>query len=87
MLIEETVQAVMPASIEDPYPTPSREALRKVFVGRQLSDVPTPAAILDRAVIRRNCQQMREACKALGVDFRPHVKTTKVGHGVFLSAD
>ncbi|KAL9610903.1 MAG: hypothetical protein Q9167_004413 [Letrouitia subvulpina] len=44
-----------------------------MLVGKSLSDVPTPAAVLDRSIIERNCQQMLEACRLLQVAFRPHV--------------
>ncbi|KAL8967204.1 MAG: hypothetical protein Q9183_003026 [Haloplaca sp. 2 TL-2023] len=64
-------------STRDFYPSPSVEELRKAFVGKQLHDVPLPAAVVDRAIVRRNCAQMLEACAALGVPFRPHVKTHK----------
>lgn len=55
-----------------------REAMKAQLVGKQLSQVPTPAAVLDRAVIKRNCSQMLEACDILNVLFRPHIKTHKV---------
>ena len=73
---------MMGLSTRDLYPSPSVEGLRKIFVGTQLQDVPLPAAVVDRAVVRRNCAQMLEACAALGVPFRPHVKTHKVGRTV-----
>ena len=60
------------------FPCPSKGELAKAFIGKRLGDVPTPAAVLDRAVVERNCRQMLEACQALDVDFRPHVKTHKV---------
>ena len=62
----------------DLYPSPSKEALKNLFVGKQLGEVATPAAVLDRAVIERNCSQMLRACQALDLLFRAHVKTTKV---------
>ena len=62
----------------DLFPCPPQDSLRKEFVGKQLSDVPTPAAVLDRAVVQRNCRQMLDSCKALGVKFRAHIKTHKV---------
>ena len=68
----------MAAARRDLFPYPSKEQLAKAFVGKKLVDVPTPAAVLDRAVVERNCRQMLEACQALDVDFRPHVKTHKV---------
>ncbi len=59
-------------------PKPSGTKLIDEFVGKRLQDVPTPAAVVDRAVVRRNCDSMLRACEALQLDFRPHVKTHKV---------
>ena len=59
-------------------PIPSQAILHEAFVGKRLENVPTPAAVLDKAVIQRNCLQMLKACEALQVGFRPHVKTHKV---------
>lgn len=42
-----------------------------------LTDLSTPAFLVDRAVVERNCAQMREKARASGVAFRPHVKTHK----------
>ncbi|MFQ5958420.1 MAG: alanine racemase [Alphaproteobacteria bacterium] len=42
-----------------------------------LSDLRTPALILDRARLRRNVGVMSERMKRLGVDLRPHLKTAK----------
>ncbi len=53
--------------------------LHQTFVGKQLQDVSVPAAVVDRAVVRRNCPQMLQACDALEVAFRPHVRTHEVG--------
>lgn len=39
--------------------------------------LPTPALILDRERLRRNCLRMRDKVTALGVTLRPHVKTSK----------
>ena len=36
------------------------------YVGKDLKEIPTPAAVLDLAPIRRNCKAMLEATKALG---------------------
>ncbi|KAL8736786.1 MAG: hypothetical protein Q9166_000152 [cf. Caloplaca sp. 2 TL-2023] len=56
--------------------------LKEHFVGKRLQDVTLPAAVVDRAIVRRNCSQMLEACEALKVAFRPHVKTHKVLYGI-----
>ncbi|HEX8171064.1 MAG TPA: alanine racemase [Thermoanaerobaculia bacterium] len=37
----------------------------------------TPAFLVDRAVVLRNCEAMRAKARASGVTFRPHVKTHK----------
>lgn len=63
---------------------PSREDLCQAFVGRKLRDVPAPAAILDRAVVRRNCDRMLGACRDLKVGFRAHTKTHKVSRNFML---
>lgn len=41
-------------------------------------ELNTPAFLVDRAVLLRNCDAMREKARASGVTFRPHVKTHKV---------
>lgn len=60
------------------YPSPSASALQLHYIGKSLSEIQPPAAILDLAVIRRNCQHMLETTKKLQVGFRAHVKTHKV---------
>lgn len=42
-----------------------------------LSNIETPAAIIDVARMERNIARMQDRMKAFGVNFRPHVKTTK----------
>lgn len=53
-------------------------SLKKQYIGRSINDLPTPSPVLDRAVVKLNCQQMLESCRLLGVKFRPHIKTHKV---------
>lgn len=60
------------------YPSPSDAALTHHYIGRKLKDVQAPAAVLDVAVIRRNCKLMLDTVDKLGVSFRAHVKTHKV---------
>lgn len=67
------------------YLSPSKAALQLQYVGKDLRDIPTPAAVLDLAPIRRNCKAMFESTKALGLGFRAHVKTHKVSQCVYLS--
>jgi D-serine deaminase-like pyridoxal phosphate-dependent protein len=40
-------------------------------------NIQTPAFLVDRARVQRNCDAMREKARASGVSFRPHVKTHK----------
>lgn len=42
------------------------------------SQLTTPAFLVDRPTLRRNCETMREKAARSGVIFRPHVKTHKV---------
>ena len=42
-----------------------------------LDDLPTPALILDRAILRRNLKRMSERLAKAGVALRPHLKTAK----------
>ena len=42
-----------------------------------LSNIETPAAVVDVARMQRNITRMQVRMNALGVSFRPHVKTTK----------
>lgn len=60
------------------YPLPTQSSLHLQYVGKHLKDIPTPAAVIDRAIVRRNCDAMLEVCKALRVSFRFHVKSHKV---------
>lgn len=57
---------------------PTKEDLTKFYVGKDLKDVPKPAAVLDVAIIRQHCERMKRTIKALDVGFRAHVKTHKV---------
>jgi D-serine deaminase-like pyridoxal phosphate-dependent protein len=42
-----------------------------------LPDVATPSFLVDRTIVQRNCDAMREKARMSGVAFRPHVKTHK----------
>ncbi|MGH7003307.1 MAG: alanine racemase, partial [Alphaproteobacteria bacterium] len=43
----------------------------------RLADLPTPALILDRGALAKNCAAMARRTAALGVRLRPHMKTAK----------
>ena len=64
------------------YPTPSKAALQLQYIGKTIADAQAPAAVIDVAVVRRNCKLMLDAVGKLGVDFRAHVKTHKVCIGI-----
>lgn len=66
------------------FPTSPKEELARLYVGRSIRDVPTPAAVLDVAVAKRNCDRMLAACKSLKLSWRAHVKTHKVSGALTL---
>ena len=47
------------------------------MAAQTLDDLPTPALILDRAILRRNLKRMSERLRNAGVMLRPHLKTAK----------
>ncbi|KXG47662.1 uncharacterized protein PGRI_015320 [Penicillium griseofulvum] len=47
------------------------------YIGRPVSELPTPALILSKPVLERNTQILLDDVKRLGIKFRPHVKTLK----------
>lgn len=48
------------------------------YIGRLVSELPTPALVLSKPVLERNTQILLEDVERLGIEFRPHVKTRKV---------
>ena len=77
--VDHHMSALTAASL---YSSPSQAALSLQYVGKQIKDVQAPAAILDAAVVRRNCKLMLEAAEKLDLGFRAHVKTHKVVLGI-----
>ncbi|KAI1445115.1 putative serine dehydratase domain-containing protein [Annulohypoxylon stygium] len=51
--------------------------LEKLYVGKDIKVIPKPAVVLDVSKARRHCSSMLDATKALGIGFRPHIKTHK----------
>ena len=43
----------------------------------RLADLKTPALVLDRSVLARNCEAMAARAAAHGLRLRPHLKTAK----------
>lgn len=70
-----TVSNMATASL---YPLATKEELRKQFVGKNLKDVATPAAVLDISKVKQNCEAMLEAAEELKFGWRAHIKTHKV---------
>jgi len=46
-------------------------------MNQTLDDLPTPALILDRAILRRNLRRMSDRLRQANVLLRPHLKTAK----------
>jgi D-serine ammonia-lyase len=59
------------------YPLSSQTSLASQYVGARLQDLPTPAVVLDRSKIKKNCAAMLQVCQKLNVGFRAHVKSHK----------
>ena len=49
-----------------------------------ISDLPTPAFLVDLDVVERNCRTMLDKARDAGVTLRPHVKTHKTVEGARL---
>lgn len=48
------------------------------FIGAEVSELPTPSLVVSKPTIERNIAQLHRDVEAVGVGFRPHVKTLKV---------
>ncbi|KAH8893035.1 hypothetical protein GQ53DRAFT_840756 [Thozetella sp. PMI_491] len=59
------------------FPVVPKEVLASFYVGKSIRDVPTPAAIMNVAAAKANCERMLNACDSLGLGWRAHVKTHK----------
>ncbi|KAL5356464.1 HAD-like domain-containing protein [Aspergillus floccosus] len=60
-----------------------REALGALlrYEGVPRSEIPTPAAYINRTKFAANCERMRQRAKAIGAAFRVHIKTHKTVQG------
>jgi D-serine deaminase-like pyridoxal phosphate-dependent protein len=65
------------------YALPAKEGLQKLFVGKNLKDIATPAAVLDLSKLEKNCNRMLEAVEELKFSWRAHIKTHKVHSYIF----
>lgn len=56
------------------------------YIGKHISSLPTPALLLNKAVMERNCAKMDHMVKQKCCLWRPHVKTLKVSSSSKLKA-
>ncbi|KAG8892063.1 hypothetical protein FRC00_012716, partial [Tulasnella sp. 408] len=61
---------------------PSKAALVNAFVGKKVSSLRTPAFVVNKAIVTKNCAEMQENANRWGARFRAHVKTHKTAEGV-----
>ncbi|KAL4976045.1 putative serine dehydratase domain-containing protein [Aspergillus desertorum] len=47
------------------------------YIGKPVTELPTPALVLSKPIIERNINQLLQDVEKLGIAFRPHVKTLK----------
>jgi len=57
---------------------PDKGTLFQEYVGKKLTDLPTPSFIVDRSIVARNCAEMHRTASQWDANFRAHVKTHKV---------
>lgn len=60
------------------FAIPSKEYLVKQYVGKKLHEVRTPRMVVDRAVVKRNCERLAVISEKSGKKIRVHIKTHKV---------
>src|SRR5436309_7277797 len=56
---------------------PRRIHIQHSTLNTQHSSLSTPAFLVDRSIVERNCNRMRQKAVESGVVFRPHAKTHK----------
>ncbi|OBS28507.1 hypothetical protein FPOA_02443 [Fusarium poae] len=49
----------------------------KSFIGKSISEIPTPALVVNLPVLEKNIDTLHQDVERLGIGFRPHVKTLK----------
>lgn len=60
------------------FSVPSKEYLVKQYVGKKLREARTPRLIVDRSVVKRNCERLGAVSEKSGKKIRVHIKTHKV---------
>ncbi|CAM0139204.1 hypothetical protein VKS41_002396 [Umbelopsis sp. WA50703] len=59
------------------FSVPSKEYLVNKYVGKKLRDARTPRLVVDRAVVKRNCEKIAAVSAKSGKKIRVHIKTHK----------
>ncbi|KAI8339631.1 hypothetical protein BC941DRAFT_468899 [Chlamydoabsidia padenii] len=59
------------------FSVPDKQALVQQYVGKSLNQVRTPRLIVDRSVVKTNCEKLGAIAKRQQVKIRVHVKTHK----------
>jgi D-serine deaminase-like pyridoxal phosphate-dependent protein len=54
---------------------PSKDALIKEFVGKNVNSLRTPALIVDKSILKNNCERVTKETERRGMGFRAHVKS------------
>lgn len=62
------------------FAIPSKEYLVKQYVGKKLHEVRTPRMVVDRAVVKRNCERLAAISEKSGKRIRIHIKTHKASN-------
>lgn len=65
-------------------PHPDKKALLEAYKGKTIDELPTPSFLIDRPIFTNNCERMLANAKALGANFRAHIKTHKTAEGTVL---
>lgn len=63
---------------------PDKKSLVSHYKGTKVAHLSTPNFVVDRAIFRKNCDQMLENAHKLKAEFRAHVKTHKTVEGTEL---
>lgn len=63
---------------------PDKQALLAAYKGKRVEELPTPSFLIDKTIFTDNCERMLANAKAIGADFRAHIKTHKTLEGTAL---
>jgi diaminopimelate decarboxylase len=72
-------QTTTPSLLFDSYRIQMKATLAKEMVGKKLNQLRTPSLVIDRSILKRNCQRLSKISTGLdNTRVRVHVKTHKV---------